>query len=126
MLLIPLLNEPGIEEDENADDESTNTCLAEPLAKTKVAGGRIVEKPVGGSDESQDKSGYAAREDTVLFPALHRLLSAKEYDQMGDLFEAKERDLFGEEGFEKAVAEVAEIEQALGIADLAQFTPPNP
>jgi hypothetical protein len=31
--------------------------------------------------------------------------------------------MLGDEGFEKAVAEVDELEAALGIADLARFTP---
>lgn len=31
--------------------------------------------------------------------------------------------LFGDDGFEKIVAEVAQLEQTLGIYDLAQFTP---
>jgi hypothetical protein len=31
--------------------------------------------------------------------------------------------LFGDDGFAKIVAEVAKLEQTLGIYDLAQFTP---
>jgi hemerythrin-like domain-containing protein len=66
---------------------------------------------------------HAAREDTVLFPALHQLVSHREYDAMGEDFERKEHDLFGERGFERFVDEVAGLERQLGIADLAQFTP---
>ena len=66
---------------------------------------------------------HAAREDTVLFPALHGIMTAKEYDVMGDQFEDREHELFGKEGFEKIIVEVAELERALGIYDLAQFTP---
>jgi hemerythrin-like domain-containing protein len=66
---------------------------------------------------------HAAREDTVLFPAVHQVIWAKEYDKMGDVFEDKELQLFGNGGFEKMVARVAGIEKALGIYDLAQFTP---
>lgn len=66
---------------------------------------------------------HAAREDTVLFPAVHALVSAKEYQALGDKFEDKEKELFGRDGFEKMVKEVAELEKALGIYDLAQFTP---
>jgi hemerythrin-like domain-containing protein len=65
---------------------------------------------------------HAAREDTVLFPAFRRLIGAKELDQLQDVFEDKEKAL-PRGGFEKMVVEVAGIEQALGIADLAQFTP---
>ncbi|WP_437551489.1 hemerythrin domain-containing protein [Sorangium sp. So ce367] len=66
---------------------------------------------------------HAAREDTVLFPALRALVGGKAYAELGEQFEDKEHRVLGEGGFEKAVAEVAELEAALGIADLASFTP---
>jgi hemerythrin-like domain-containing protein len=66
---------------------------------------------------------HAAREDTVLFPAFRPLVGAKEYDALGDAFEDKEHALFGPKGFEGVVAEVAQLEKALGIYDLASFTP---
>ena len=66
---------------------------------------------------------HAAREDTVLFPALHKLLSAKQLDELGDKFEAEENRRFGAGGFEKIVEQVATIEKSLGIYDLGQFTP---
>lgn len=66
---------------------------------------------------------HAAREDTVLFPAFRPLVSSQEYDALGEAFEDKEHALFGDDGFEKIVAEVAKLEQTLGIYDLAQFTP---
>ena len=66
---------------------------------------------------------HAAREDTVLFPALRNLISEKEYEQLGDKFEGRERQLFGEKGFEGKAQEVSEIEKELGIHDLLQFTP---
>jgi len=66
---------------------------------------------------------HEAREDTVLFPALSKLSSAKKLKELGERFEKEEDNLFGEEGFEKVVAQVAAIEKKLGIHDLAQFTP---
>ena len=66
---------------------------------------------------------HAAREDTILFPALRSLVSEKEYDELGDKFEDKERELFGENGFEGKVKEVAGLEKELGIYELSQFTP---
>ena len=66
---------------------------------------------------------HAAREDTVLFPALHRIVSRSEYDALGEDFERREHQTFGEGGFEHAVASIDEIEKTLGIEDLAQFTP---
>lgn len=66
---------------------------------------------------------HEAREDTVLFPALRRVVSREEFDALGEDFEKKEHQLFGDEGFEKMVERVASIEKSLGIYDLAQFTP---
>jgi hemerythrin-like domain-containing protein len=69
---------------------------------------------------------HEAREDTVLFPALHKVFSTKELDALGDKFEKEEDRLFGEEGFEKTVDQVAGIEKQLGIYELSQFTPKLP
>ena len=66
---------------------------------------------------------HEAREDTVLFPAFRKIVSGHEYDALGEDFEKKEHQLFGDDGFEKMVDRVAGIEKALGIYDLAQFTP---
>jgi len=66
---------------------------------------------------------HEAREDTVLFPAFRKIVSAHEFDALGEDFEKKEDELFGEDGFEKVVDKVAGIEKQLGIYDLAQFTP---
>ncbi|HEY1380200.1 MAG TPA: hemerythrin domain-containing protein [Gemmataceae bacterium] len=66
---------------------------------------------------------HEAREDTVLFPALHKIVPAKRLKDLGEQFEKEEDRLFGEEGFEKTVAQVAAIEKQLGIYDLSRFTP---
>jgi len=66
---------------------------------------------------------HEAREDTVLFPALKTIVSRNEYDSMGEDFEEKEHQLFGEDGFDVMVERVAKIEKQLGIYDLSQFTP---
>jgi hemerythrin-like domain-containing protein len=66
---------------------------------------------------------HAAREDTVLFPAMHEVFKPADYDTLGDVFEKREDELFGEHGFEKMVDQVAELEKTLGIHDLASFTP---
>jgi hemerythrin-like domain-containing protein len=66
---------------------------------------------------------HEAREDTVLFPALRGIVSKNEFAAPGEDFEKKEHQLFGGDGFEKMVDRVASIEKALGIYDLAQFTP---
>jgi hemerythrin-like domain-containing protein len=68
-------------------------------------------------------SPHEAREDTVLFPAFRGIVSAHEFDSLGEDFEKKEDELFGQGGFFKVVDHVAEIEKQLGIYDLAQFTP---
>ena len=66
---------------------------------------------------------HAAREDTDLFPLLKGIVSPHEYDAMAEDFEKKEHQLFGGDGFEMMVHRVAGLEQQIGIADLAQFTP---
>lgn len=67
---------------------------------------------------------HAAREDTVLFPAFRDVMGRSGYRELGEQFEDKEHELFGEHGFANTVDEVARLEAALGIADLALFTAP--
>ncbi len=66
---------------------------------------------------------HEAREDTVLFPALHKIVSRHEYDAMGEQFESIERKTFGGDGFDIYVEKVAALEKQLEIYDLNQFTP---
>ena len=71
-------------------------------------------------------ANHAAREDTVIFPAWRELLSEKQLREMGDTFEDIEHRQFGKDGFGEAVKQVAAVEEAFGIGDLAQFTAPAP
>jgi hypothetical protein len=66
---------------------------------------------------------HEAREDTVLFPALRKIVTPHEFDSLGEDFEKNEHKLFGEDGFQKMVNRVVSIEKTLGIYELAQFTP---
>ena len=85
---------------------------SEPLARTLEAFARMYEE-------------HAAIEDTIVFPAWKKALTAKELDEMGDLFEDIEHKTFGKDGFKDAVDQVAAIEKALGI-ELAALTAPPP
>lgn len=65
---------------------------------------------------------HAAREETVLFPAFRQVVGRKAYAELGGWFEARERQMFGERGFENTVIEVSRLEKTMGIDDLASFT----
>jgi hemerythrin-like domain-containing protein len=67
---------------------------------------------------------HAAREDTIVFPAWKQTMSEEQLDEMGEKFEDIEHKQFGEDGFEKAVNQIAAIEEQLGLADLSKFTAP--
>jgi hemerythrin-like domain-containing protein len=66
---------------------------------------------------------HEAREDTVLFPAFREIVTRQEFERLGEEFEGREDKVLGEHGFERVVEEVAGIEKALGIYELANFTP---
>lgn len=95
--------------------------LADEQAMTLVAERRVLFNAL--RDFVRMVAPHVAREDTVLFPAIHDIVSAGQYDDLGEEFEKKEHELFGEGGFETMVERVAAIEQTLGIYDLKQFTP---
>jgi hemerythrin-like domain-containing protein len=65
---------------------------------------------------------HKAREDTVLFPTFHSIVSPKEFDSLGEAFEDKEEELFGKNGFERIVEEVEKLEKTMGIHQLSHFT----
>jgi hemerythrin-like domain-containing protein len=69
---------------------------------------------------------HAAREDTIVFPAWKENFTQKQIDEFGDQFEEIEQKMFGKDGFEDAEHRIGQIEQTLGLADIAQFTAPPP
>jgi len=66
---------------------------------------------------------HESREDTVIFPAIRKIVTAHEYSALGEDFEKLELEKLGPGGFESQVEKVAEIERKLGIYDLSAFTP---
>ena len=118
------------------------TDLVKTLRDQHQAGRRVTDLTLGLAKQSTIKNAderaeladslrqfirmynpHEAREDTVLFPAFRKIVSANEYASLGEDFEKKEHELFGEGGFEKMVDKVTNIEKKLGIYELAQFTP---
>jgi hypothetical protein len=68
---------------------------------------------------------HAAREDTILFPALRTIVSEKEFYDLGEEFEEKEEKLFGEGGFEKIVAQVRNWKNPLASMNWPNLRHPN-
>lgn len=95
-------------------------------SSAKVASGNI--EPLARALESFVRmyEHHAAMEDTVIFPAWKQTLSDDQADELNDKFEEIEQQQFGADGFEDAVKQMSDIETALGLADLAQFTAPAP
>jgi hemerythrin-like domain-containing protein len=71
-------------------------------------------------------ANHAAREDTIIFPAWKTNYTNQQLDELSDQFEDIEHRMFGKDGFEDAEKTISSIEESLGFADLAQFTPPPP
>jgi hemerythrin superfamily protein len=69
---------------------------------------------------------YAAREDTVVFPAWKAAIPEDELAETAEQFEDIEHAEFGEDGFDDAAHRIASIERGLGFSDLARFTAPPP
>jgi hemerythrin-like domain-containing protein len=65
---------------------------------------------------------HETREDTVIFQQFKNILSKKEYLEYGELFEKEEKEKFGENGFEKFLKIVNDIEKELKIYDLTFVT----
>jgi len=103
--------------------------LVRVLREQHAAGRRLTDAILRGPNVDALRASarmfrpHAAREDTILFPAMQEIMGAKEYAELGEVFEDQERARFGSRGFEELVAEVARLEDRLGIHDLAMFTP---
>jgi hypothetical protein len=69
---------------------------------------------------------HAAREDTIVFPAWKKAVGPKRYDALGDKFEDIEQETFGHDGFDDAVEQIAQIEAAFGLSDIAGMMAPQP
>lgn len=66
---------------------------------------------------------HEAREDTVLFPAFRKLVTPREFKKLGEKFEEIEETMFGKDGFQTILRQVEQLEKALGIYELSQYTP---
>jgi hemerythrin-like domain-containing protein len=66
---------------------------------------------------------HVAREDTVLFPALHVIVTRQEYKALGEKLAEIQHKTFGGDGFDMYLDQVTAFEKRLGVYDLAQFTP---
>jgi hemerythrin-like domain-containing protein len=69
---------------------------------------------------------HESREDTVLFPALRSIVSKKEYYAIGEEFNKRAANIFGQDGFEATLAKAEAVEKQLGINDMAKLTPAMP
>ena len=69
---------------------------------------------------------HAAIEDTIIFPAWKSSITPAQYDELNEEFEDLEHKMFGKDGFEDAVKQIASIERAFGLVDLGALTAAAP
>lgn len=65
---------------------------------------------------------HEAREDTVVFPAYRASRTSEQLQSDGEAFDQLATEAFGPTPLSTVVAQVANIERSLGIANLGQFT----
>jgi hemerythrin-like domain-containing protein len=66
---------------------------------------------------------HAAWEDTILFPVFRSVIPPQDFTAVGETFDREEEKLFGPDGYEKIVGQVADLEKKLAIHNLQQFIP---
>ena len=67
---------------------------------------------------------HEAHENTVLFPQFKKIVSEKEYLELGLEFERRGIKKFGKNAFETVLTQITEVEKGMGLGDLNQFTFP--
>ena len=99
-----------------------NAFIRAKCASGKLASGDA--EPLGRALETFARmyEAHTAYEDTIVFQAWKKTMSAAQLHDTGERFEAIEREQFKGDGFDLAVDQVASIEQRLGLHDLARFT----
>ena len=107
----------------NRGREITDHLISGAGAKITAANTEAVARVLEAFARMYDE--HAAIEDTVVFPAWKKTLSAKQLEDMGELFEDIEHKTFGKDGFDDAVDQITAIERAFRF-ELAQFTAPPP
>jgi hemerythrin-like domain-containing protein len=124
--LVPLVK--VLREQHAAGRAMTDVILRDAASEFLPVDSRSGQRAIAGACEAFIRMyrPHAAREDTVLFPALRRILPAAQLDELGDKFEQEEDRRFGANGFDKIVEQVATIERELSIYDLGQFTARSP
>ncbi|CCG01657.1 hemerythrin domain-containing protein [Blastococcus saxobsidens] len=66
---------------------------------------------------------HEAWEDTVIYPALRRRTPQRDLDLLAERFADLENTHYGDAALQQVLDRVAGIEEQLGVADLAAFTP---
>jgi len=66
---------------------------------------------------------HIAREDTVLYPTLHSLITPEEFNELGETFKQKETELFGKDGFQNLISQGEKLEKIIGTYDLKAVMP---
>jgi hemerythrin-like domain-containing protein len=69
---------------------------------------------------------HEAWEDTVIYPALRAITPQRTLDELAQRFAELETRQYGDGALTLILDRVSVIEEQLGIADLAAFTPPEP
>jgi hemerythrin-like domain-containing protein len=100
--------------------------ILETTERRKLSSGRATALARAFDSFARMYQNHAAREDTLVFPVWKQALAAPELDDLGYQFEEIDQQQFGKEGFDITLEQIAAIENALGYADLAQFTAPIP
>lgn len=110
------------------------------LTNQHAAGAKLTERiiaasPQAGSRAPREAMGrdvqaliamyrpHMAREATDVFPTLRHLVTTEEYAEIGEEMLKRERQKIGADGFGKIAKQVTEVEQVIGIEDIAVFTP---
>ena len=97
------------------------------FVRARCEAGRIASADAAGlahalQDFARMYEAHAAIEDTVVFPAWRQSLTDQERQAVAVQFQKIERSHFDGDAFGVVAGQVAQIEQKLGLADLARFT----
>jgi hemerythrin-like domain-containing protein len=74
-------------------------------------------------NQARMMSRHMAWEESELFPAFFAMVSTKDYRDLSEIFARRQEQIFGCEGINAVISDIADMENTLGIHNVGGFTP---
>ena len=119
LYLFPVFKQHGVEVDlirELENEHESGRALTQGLLKKLITPNPDIQELSTALAKYVDfYERHSAEEDTIIFPQFSKLVPLDVFEHLGELMEKSEDRIFGQDGLEHILMEVASIENALQL-----------